>query len=353
MSALNRVSAAARRQARRRGYLIVLGFLAIRPGGSADAQQLSPLANPNEVRPGVLRTPDSRFENLQDYPFEPHYVEVMIERGVRGQERVPMRMHYVDEGEGDPVVMLHGQPTWSYLYRKMIPIVAAEHRVIAPDWIGFGKSDKFIRESDYTFQMHFESAVAFVEALDLENVTLVMQDWGGFLGLPLATEVPERTARLVIMNTALPTGYGMMTPGWYGYRDRTRQQSAAGGERTFSAGGNDPERVRAYSAPFPDPSYYAGPNMFPQIVPILPSDPFASRMLRTARRLGVWDKPAIVMFSDGDQVLGPHQNYLRRLIPTALSEPLIVIANAGHFLQEDQGEVVAEHILDFIERHPR
>lgn len=315
-------------------------------------QQLSPLANSNEIRPGVLRTPDSRFENLEGYPFEPHYVEVMIERGVGGQERVPMRMHYVDEGEGDPVVMLHGQPTWSYLYRKMIPIVAEEHRVIAPDWIGFGKSDKFIREADYSFEMHFQSALALIEALDLENITLVMQDWGGFLGMPVATEVPERIARLVIMNTALPTGYGMMTPGWYGYRDRTRQQAAEGGERVFSAGGRDPELVRAYSAPFPDPSYYAGPNTFPQIVPMLPSDPAAPRMLRTARRLSRWNKPALVMFSDGDQVLGPHQHYLRRLIPTAMDEPLIVIEDAGHFLQEDQGEVVARHILDFIERHP-
>jgi len=333
--------------------LLLSGLMAM-SGAAAHAQQLSPLANPNEVRPGVLRTPDSRFDNLQDYPYEPHYVDVMIERGVGGQERVPMRMHYVDEGEGDPVLMLHGQPTWSYLYRKMIPIVAREHRVIAPDWIGFGKSDKFIREADYTFEMHFESALAFVEALDLRNVTLVVQDWGGFLGLPLAAEVPERIARLVVMNTALPTGYGMMTEGWYAYRDRTRMQAAAGQERTFSAGGRgDPEVVRAYSAPFPDPSYYAGPNTFPQIVPMLPGDPAGPIMLRTADRLSRWDKPALVMFSDGDPILGPHQHYLRRLIPTALDEPLIVIEDAGHFLQEDQGEVVARHILDFIERHPR
>lgn len=333
---------------------LLLSVLLATSGAGVHAQQLSPLANANEVRPGVLRTPDSRFANLQDYPFEPHYVDVMIERGVGGQERVPMRMHYVDEGEGDPVLMLHGQPTWSYLYRKMIPIVARQHRVIAPDWIGFGKSDKFIREADYTFEMHFESALAFVEALDLRNVTLVVQDWGGFLGLPLAAEVPDRIARLVVMNTALPTGYGMMTEGWYAYRDRTRMQAAAGQERTFSAGGRgDPEIVRAYSAPFPDPSYYAGPNTFPQIVPMLPGDPAGPIMLRTADRLSRWDKPALVMFSDGDPILGPHQHYLRRLIPTALDEPLIVVEDAGHFLQEDQGEVVARHILDFIGRHPR
>ncbi len=330
-------------------FLSIALVLTVAP---VSAQRLSPIANPNEVRPGVLRTPDARFENLEDYPFEPHYVDLRIERAVGGQERVPMRMHYVDEGEGDAVLMLHGQPTWSYLYRKMIPIVASEHRVIAPDWIGFGKSDKFIREADYSFRMHFQSAMAFVEALDLDNVTLVMQDWGGILGMPLATEIPDRIARLVIMNTALPTGYGIMTPMWYGYRDRTRQQAASGQERVFAAGGRDPERVRAYSAPFPDPSYYAGPNTFPQILPILPNDPAAERMLRTARRLQRWDKPALVMFSDGDQILGPHQNYLRRLIPTAMDEPLIVIEGAGHFLQEDQPEAVAEQILDFIERHP-
>lgn len=308
-----------------------------------------------EIRPGVLRTPDERFADLQDYPFEPHYVEVMVERGVAGQERVPMRMHYVDEGRGDPVLMLHGQPTWSYLYRKMIPLVAAEHRVIAPDWIGFGKSDKFIREADYTFQMHFDAAIAFIEALDLHDVTLVMQDWGGFLGLPIAAHIPDRIARLVVMNTALPTGYGMMTENWYAYRDRTRQQTPLGQERTFSAGNagrNDPENVRAYSAPFPNPAFYAGPNMFPQIVPMLPGDPAGPLMLETADRLARWNKPALVMFSDGDQTLGPHEHYLRRLIPTAANEPHIVIEGAGHFLQEDKGEDVAQQILQFIERHP-
>ena len=161
--------------------------------------------------PGVLRTPAERFENLQGYPFESNYMEVRVERGVGGQERAPMRMHYVDEGSGDPVLMLHGVPSWSYLFRKMIPPIAENHRVIAPDWIGHGKSDKFIRESDYSFRMHLDSAIAFVEALDLHNVTLVMQDWGGFIGLPLVAAIPDRFARLVLMNTALPTGYGMMT----------------------------------------------------------------------------------------------------------------------------------------------
>lgn len=308
-----------------------------------------------EILPGVIRTPAERFENLADYPFTPHYVQVMIERGVGGQERVPMRMHYVDEGQGDPVLMLHGQPTWSYLYRKIIPIVAAQHRVIAPDWIGFGKSDKFIREADYTYKMHFDAALAFIEALDLHNVTLVMQDWGGFLGLPIAAHMSDRIARLVVMNTALPTGYGMMTSSWYAYRDRTRVQTPYGQERTFSAGNggrDDPENVRAYSAPFPDPAYYAGPNTFPQIVPMRPGDPFGPTMLHTADVLANWDKPALVMFSDGDQILGPHEEFLRRLIPTSVNEPRIVIEGAGHFLQEDKGEEVAAQILEFIARRP-
>ncbi|MGB4246288.1 MAG: haloalkane dehalogenase [Pseudohongiellaceae bacterium] len=336
-----------------RCFSLLILALSLSQSTQAQVTQSPPTAE--EIRPGVLRTPDDRFTNLQGYPFEPHYVEVTVERGVGGQERIPMRMHYVDEGSGEVVLMLHGQPTWSYLYRKMIPIVAAEHRVIAPDWIGFGKSDKFIREADYTFQMHFDAAIAFIEALDLQNVTLVMQDWGGFLGMPIAAHVPERIARLVVMNTALPTGYGMMTPGWYNYRDRTRQQAPFGAERTFSAGNagrSDPEIVRGYSAPFPNPAYYAGPNMFPQIVPMRPGDPAGPLMLRTADRLAQWDKPALVMFSDGDQTLGPHEQFLRRLIPTSVNEPHIVIEGAGHFLQEDKGEEVAEHILDFIERHP-
>ena len=319
----------------------------------AAQEQRSPLANPNEFRPGVLRTPAERFENLQGYPFESNYMEVRVERGVGGQERAPMRMHYVDEGSGDPVLMLHGVPSWSYLFRKMIPPIAENHRVIAPDWIGFGKSDKFIRESDYSFRMHLDSAIAFVEALDLHNVTLVMQDWGGFIGLPLVAAIPDRFARLVLMNTALPTGYGMMTENWYAVRNRFRLQANSGGVRQFAIGGiTDPEIIRAYTAPFPDPSYYAGINVFPQLVPILPDDPMAPTMLRTAEFLTTWYRPALVMFSDGDQVLGPHQHWLRRLIPSAMDEPVITIEGAGHFLQENKGEEVAEHILEFFQRHP-
>ena len=315
-------------------------------------EQLSPLANPNEIRPGVVRTPDERFENLQGYPFEPHYVEVRVERGVGGQERSPMRMHYVDEGSGDPVLLLHGQPTWSYLYRKMIPLMAEDHRVIAPDFIGFGKSDKFIRESDYSFRMHLDSTIAFVEALDLNNVTIVMQDWGGILGMPMVAEMPDRFARLVLMNTALPSGYGVMTQTWYGYRDFTRAQANSGQVRQFAAGGvSDPEIVRAYTAPFPDPSYYAGPNTFPQLVPMLPGDPAADIMLRTADYLTTWYKPAFVMWSTGDNALRPYEHYLRKLIPSAMDEPIITI-EASHFLQENKGEEVAGHILDFIGRHP-
>ncbi|MCB1666367.1 MAG: alpha/beta fold hydrolase [Pseudomonadales bacterium] len=313
------------------------------------------LAQTGEIRPGVLRTPEERFDALEDYPFAPHYVEVMVRRGTEEIEPVPMRMHYVDEGRGETVLMLHGQPTWSYLYRKMIPIVAAHHRVIAPDWIGFGMSDKFRSEADYSFRMHFDAAIAFVEALDLHDVTLVMQDWGGFLGLPLAARLPDRIARLVVMNTALPTGYGMMTANWYAYRDRSRLQATSGEFREFSAGNggrNNPENVRAYSAPFPDPAYYAGPNTFPQIVPMRPGDPASPVMLRTADILAHWDKPALVLFSDGDAVLGPHEEFLRRLIPTSSNEPRIVVEGAGHFLQEDKGEEVARHIVDFMARHP-
>jgi len=156
------------------------------------------------------------------------------------------------------------------------------------------------------------------------------------------------------MNTALPTGYGMMTPSWFAYRDRTRQQTPFGQERVFAAGNNgraNPENVRAYSAPFPDPSFYAGPNTFPQIVPMRPMDPASAVMLHTADVLSQWNKPALIMFSDGDAVLGPHEEYLRRLIPTSANEPRIVIQGAGHFLQEDKGEEVAEHIMEFLARH--
>ncbi len=284
----------------------------------------------------ILRTPDERFANLPGFPFAPHYVDVM-----------GMRMHYIDEGRGDPILCLHGEPSWCYLYRKMLPALAGEHRVVAPDLIGFGRSDKPADKSDYTFAMHHDALAAFMQALDLRHVTLVCQDWGGLLGLPLAVEMPDRFARLVIMNTGLPTG------------DPPQGQASQASNAAFMAWRNFAARltdmdvgrviqgaiktrlsddvIAAYNAPFPDASYKSGAHQFPLLVPISPDAEASPIMRKTREALKSWSKPALVMFSDGDPITAGGDRFFRHLIPSARDEPEITIHDAGHFSAGGQG----------------
>ncbi|MCX2818696.1 haloalkane dehalogenase [Haladaptatus sp. F3-133] len=295
----------------------------------------------------ALRTPDDRFENLQGYGYDAEYVDVET-----GEEKT--RVAYVDEGDGDETFLcLHGEPTWSYLYRKMVPTLAEKGRVVVPDLPGFGRSDKFEDEEEYTFASEYDAVGSFVHELDLTDVTLVCQDWGGILGLSVAARNPERFARLVPMNTGLQDGSAGMPDEWKQFRDFVAGADELPLGFMVDAGcvSDLSDEVKAgYEAPFPDASYQAGALALPLRVPTSTDDPGADEVAETRELLSDWDKPAFVLFSDSDPITGPARDDLRALIPTADEQPDIRVENAGHFLQEDAGERVAQHIVEFVER---
>ena len=300
----------------------------------------------------IVRTPEARFANLPDYPFAPHYVDVGGALG-RGE---PVRMHYVEEGRGDPILCLHGEPSWSFLYRRMIPILARRGRVLAPDLIGFGKSDKFTERGDYSYRMHRDTVLAFMDALRLERITLVCQDWGGLLGLQLAGQLPDRFARLVIMNTALPTGEEEVGPGFLAWREYVASTpdlpiGPLFGRAIFPEARRAPEVLAGYEAPYPDRTYKEGAHAFPALVPITSDAPGAAENRAAWKTLERWQKPCLLMAGDKDPVLGiPAAKVFERRMPHAGA--VVVIADAGHFLQEDKGEEVADKIVAFIDATP-
>jgi haloalkane dehalogenase len=292
----------------------------------------------------ALRTPDERFANLAGYAFEPHYVE--IDR---------LRMHYLDEGprDGEPVLLLHGEPSWCYLYRKMVPIITnAGYRAIAPDFFGFGRSDKPAAIEDYSYQLHVDALWAFIQRLSLQNMTHVGQDWGGLIGLRVAAEHEERFARIVAANTFLPTGDGNPGEAFLRWRQFATTSPAFDIGRVIQGGtatNLSDEVVAAYNAPFPDDTYKAGARAFPALVPITPDDPASVPNRKAWEVLDRWQKPFLCAFSDSDPITrGADKGFLAR-VPGTKGQPHTTIAGGGHFLQEDKGEELANVIVGFLQ----
>lgn len=299
-----------------------------------------------------LRTPDSRFADLPGYPFNPNYL--MVDDGEGGQ----LRVHYLDEGpaEADPVLLMHGEPSWSYLYRTMIPIlVAAGHRIIAPDLVGFGRSDKPTRRQDYSYQRHVDWMQALLDQLRLERITLVCQDWGGLIGLRLVAENPERFARVVAANTMLPTGDhapGEAFSNWQKFSQEVPLFPAGGVLKGGTVTPLPQAVIDAYDAPYPDERYKEGARQFPLLVPITPDDPASEKNRAAWQVLGQWQKPFLTAFSDSDPITAGGDKLMHKLIPGTRGQAHTTIVNAGHFLQEDQGERLAEVVVKFIAATP-
>jgi haloalkane dehalogenase len=293
----------------------------------------------------ILRTPDEFFRELPGYPFAPRYVPVDPDHD--------LRVHYVDEGvrDGWPILMLHGEPSWSYLYRHMIPIfVEAGYRAIAPDLIGFGRSDKPAARADYTYQRHVDWMERFLLALDLREVTLVCQDWGGLIGLRLVAAHPERFARVIAANTFLPTGEEAIPEAFHAWRKLSQDAPRFLSSRVIQMGTrrelSEPV-LDAYDAPFPDESYLAGAREFPMLVPTSPDDPASEPNRRAWEALRRFERPFLTAFSDGDPITRGADLLLREAIPGAAGRDHVTLAGAGHFLQEDRGPELAQVVLAF------
>lgn len=302
----------------------------------------------------VLRTPDDRFDRLPDFPYEARYVEVPDDDGGR------LRVAYVQAGpdDGEPVLLMHGEPSWSFLYRRMIPVLAdAGLRVVAPDLVGFGRSDKPAQQSDYSYARHVAwMRAALLDELGLSGVTLVGQDWGGLVGLRLVAEHPDRFARVVVANTGLPTGDHSMSEAFLAWQRFAASAKGFDIGRIIQNGTTTSlpaEVVAAYDAPFPDDRYKAGARIFPSLVPTRPDDPAAAANRAAWEVLARWDKPFLTAFSDGDPITGGGERVFQKLVPGAQGRPHVTLPGGGHFLQEDVGPELARVVAEFVAATPR
>lgn len=292
----------------------------------------------------IKHTPKEAFHSIPDYPFKPNWMDI-------GEG---LTLHYVDEGpkDGPVVLLLHGEPSWSFLYRKMIPIfVDAGYRTLAPDLIGFGKSSKPSEQSDYTYARHIEWMTRWLNQMDISNINLFCQDWGGLIGLRLLAAQPEKFARLVVGNTGLPTGEYEMPKAFLNWQQFSRtvevlpvgtilQNSTV---RTLSEA-----EIKAYEAPFPDPSYMAGAKIFPSLVPTSTNDPESANNKEAWKVLMQWDKPTLTLFSDKDPITKGGEKPFQKLVPGTKGQAHKTIEAAGHFLQEDKGPEIAKLMVEFI-----
>ncbi len=295
----------------------------------------------------ILRTPDSCFEDLEGFAFQPHYLDL------DDTEFGPLRIHYLDEGPADgPVILcLHGEPTWSYLYRKMIPVfIAAGCRVLAPDLVGFGRSDKLSEREDYTYQRHVRWIKDWIEAVGARDITLLGQDWGGLIGLRLVAENPELFARVSLSNTGLPTGdqsFGEAFLKWRDFSQKDPVFDIGNIVNLFGRGSLTEGEVAAYRAPFPDDSYKAGARQFPMLVPAEPDNIAADDNRRAWQSLMQWQKPMLMCFSDGDPITQGADKVFLKLVPGTKDQPHITL-KGRHFIQEEDGPAWARAVVDWM-----
>lgn len=300
----------------------------------------------------VQRTPEECFEGLPGWPYLPHYTEVEAGDG----SDTLLRVAHVDEGPRDaaPILMMHGEPSWSYLYRHMIPLlVDAGHRVVAPDLVGFGRSDKPVDQESYTYERHVDWMLQWLRAVDLSGTTLVCQDWGGLIGLRLLAAEPDRFARAVVANTFLPTGdrpAGEAFLNWQRFSQEVEVFDCGFIVNMGSTTDLPDDVVAAYNAPFPDDRSTAGARRFPMLVPTSPDDPSAAANRAAWDVLEAWDKPLVTAFSDRDPVTAGGDRAFIERVPGAAGQPHRTLAGGGHFLQEDCGPELAAVVTDLIER---